>query len=75
MTLKQELYSLESLTLDKAVRSDPNTMGQLLGKDFLEFGASGKKWNRVEVFRALPSVGAVSKRQRQILSAPRKMPS
>jgi ribonuclease HI len=48
-----EVVSRELSLLNPAVRSDPHRVRELLHPDFLEFGASGRRWNLEAVVEAL----------------------
>ena len=39
----------EEALLDSAVRRQPDFVLALLAEDFVEFGASGKTWNRQQI--------------------------
>jgi ribonuclease HI len=49
-----EVLTLERALLDPEVRHDPQRLDALLHDDFLEFGASGRRWNKAAVVAALP---------------------
>ena len=49
----QEVLELERQLLDPAVRKDHVALERLLHSDFVEFGASGRVWDKEEVMRAL----------------------
>ena len=52
-SLEEELRRLEVQTLDQSVRTNPKTMGSLLHEDFVEFGASGRRWSKASVLKSL----------------------
>ncbi len=43
----------ERALLDPAVRRDPELAGALLDPDFVEFGASGRSWDRTSILVAM----------------------
>jgi ribonuclease HI len=49
-----EVLALERALLDPEVRHDPQHLDALLHEDFLEFGASGRRWDKAAVVAALP---------------------
>jgi len=53
--LKALLHQLEQSILDPAVRADPARMRALLAPEFIEFGASGRVFNRDAIVAALAS--------------------
>lgn len=55
--LKAELHALEQRLLDPAVRADPARVRAMLTPDFLEFGASGRVFDRDAIVAALASEG------------------
>ncbi|MEV6418557.1 nuclear transport factor 2 family protein [Streptomyces sp. NPDC051662] len=44
--------------LDRAVRSSPALLAELLHPEFREFGASGREWNRASVIALLTEGGS-----------------
>ncbi|MFE2032652.1 DUF4440 domain-containing protein [Streptomyces scopuliridis] len=46
--------------LDRAVRSSPALLAELLHPDFREFGASGREWDRASVITMLTEQGGAS---------------
>jgi hypothetical protein len=56
--LTTTLRALEESILDPAVRSDPARMRALLAPDFVEFGASGRVFDRDAIIAALANEGA-----------------
>lgn len=55
-----EVIRREKLLLDPAVRTSGEDVSALLHPDFVEFGASGRFWDRESVIAALRSDPAVS---------------
>ncbi len=53
--LKAELLALEQRLLDPAVRAVPAQVGALLAPEFVEFGASGRVFNRDAILAMLAS--------------------
>lgn len=51
--ISEHLYSLEESLLDPAVRRDRSRLLELLDPDFLEFGSSGRTWNRNTIIELL----------------------
>jgi ribonuclease HI len=51
----QQVAQLELALLLPAVRADPTRLESLLHPDFVEVGASGRRWSRDEVIAALIS--------------------
>ncbi len=47
------LRSLEQALLDPAIRRDRAQVGALLADDFIEFGSSGRVWNRQQIIELL----------------------
>lgn len=52
-TLSDELRSLEERLLDPEVRRDRTAVASLLATDFLEFGSSGRTFNREQILDVL----------------------
>lgn len=50
----------ERLLLEPAVRADRSRVTQLLHPDFVEFGASGRVWDRASIIESLAADPAVS---------------
>jgi hypothetical protein len=48
-----EVVRLELLLLEPQVRRDPERLASLLHKDFVEYGASGRRWDRASVALAV----------------------
>jgi ribonuclease HI len=55
-----DVVRLERLLLDPAVRADAGAVDRLLHPDFVEFGASGRVWDRTSMIAALAADSAVS---------------
>jgi len=53
MTLHMHILRLEERLLEPAVRLDESILDDLLADDFVEFGASGGVWNKIEVIAGL----------------------
>jgi hypothetical protein len=51
--LTTHLISLELQLQDSSTRKDPAAIGELLSKDFREFGASGRIWDRATLLETL----------------------
>jgi hypothetical protein len=51
--LAAHLIALELRLQDSSVRKDPAAIGELLSKDFREFGASGRIWDRATILETL----------------------
>ena len=54
-TLEQELRDLEERHLRSDVRSSPQAIGALLADEFVEFGSSGRVFDRTAVIESLPT--------------------
>ncbi|PZW96354.1 hypothetical protein DFS28_106251 [Pseudomonas sp. 478] len=54
MDLSQKLLHLEQRLLSRATRRDAEEISCLIADDFVEFGASGGVWNKVELVEQLP---------------------
>jgi len=52
---EETLRQLEESHLRPEFRSSPSSIEALLSADFLEFGSSGRVWDRAAVVAALPS--------------------
>ncbi|WP_158437833.1 nuclear transport factor 2 family protein [Naasia lichenicola] len=48
-----EATRLELLLIEPEVRADPHRLTTLLHADFVEFGASGRRWDRAGIIAAL----------------------
>lgn len=55
--LAEEACALELRLLDPNVRSQPALVAELLHDDFIEFGASGRRWTKPEIIAALSTEG------------------
>ncbi|EMN8651959.1 TPA: DUF4440 domain-containing protein [Pseudomonas aeruginosa] len=55
MDIRLEILALEQLLLDPEARKNDRLLKQLLAEDFVEFGAVGKSWTKVEVIVGLKS--------------------
>ena len=53
MTLEQELQDLEIQMMDPAARRSPESFAHLLADDFVEFGSSGRAYDKQQVLDAL----------------------
>jgi hypothetical protein len=51
--LSAQLRALEERLLDPEVRASPEQAGELLADEFLEFGSSGRCYNKAQVLQAL----------------------
>jgi hypothetical protein len=51
----EELRSLELSALDPTVRSSPGLLSRLLADDFIEFGSSGKIYDKQQIIDQLQS--------------------
>jgi hypothetical protein len=56
--LTEQLLKLELELMDPKRRRDPATLAHLLTEDFLEFGKSGRTFNKTEILAAIASPGA-----------------
>ena len=61
--LTAELRSYEERILDPAVRADPAQVRALLAPEFIEFGASGRVFDRDAILAALAAEGPREARQ------------
>jgi len=52
--MKQHIYDLELLLLDPSVRQSAAQLSQLIADDFIEFGSSGKVYNKQDMLDLLP---------------------
>lgn len=52
-TVLQEVIGLELVLLNPLVRAIPEEVGELLHADFVEYGASGRVWDRASLVAAL----------------------
>jgi len=53
--LRDEILELEQSCLLPEVRADPARLAALIADDFLEFGSSGRTWNRATVLSEVPT--------------------
>src|SRR5438445_4816224 len=53
VTLEQELQDLEYQMMDPAARRSPESLAHLLAEDFVEFGSSGRVYDKQQVLTAL----------------------
>ncbi len=56
-TDRTEIGDAERRLLDPAVRGDPTSLATLLAHDFVEIGASGRRYDRSQVIAALADEG------------------
>lgn len=54
MELSDHLLMLERRLQQAEVRADRQALEALLADDFLEFGASGGRWDKAQVLHSLP---------------------
>jgi hypothetical protein len=52
--MKQHIYDLELLLLEPSVRQSIAQLNQLIADDFVEFGSSGKVYNKQDILNFLP---------------------
>lgn len=52
--MKQHIYDLELLLLEPSVRQSVSQLNQLIADDFVEFGSSGKVYNKQDILDLLP---------------------
>ena len=50
-----EIRELEAACLDVEVRADADRLASLIADDFVEFGSSGRVWDKASVLEAVPS--------------------
>jgi hypothetical protein len=55
--LRDELKALELSLMDPAMRGNPDAVGALLAPEFVEFGASGRVFDRAAIVAALAAEG------------------
>lgn len=55
LDLIEEACRLETQLLDPKVRLQPSLVAELLHKDFIEYGSSGRRWTRDDIIVALSS--------------------
>lgn len=58
--LAEQIRALEEDLLDPAVRSDPERLEGLLADEFVEFGSSGRVWDKAAVVAELPDLSDAS---------------
>lgn len=58
-TISAAVVAAEQRLLDPAVRADATQVAELLHEDFVEFGASGRRWDRASIIEALSSEPAL----------------
>ncbi len=51
----EEVIRLERLLLEKSTRKDLEALQKLIADDFIEFGSSGKIYNKFDVIASLPN--------------------
>ncbi len=56
MSLASELLALEKRLLDPHTRSSPEEISAILSDDFLEFGSSGKIYDKVKAVEVLAAL-------------------
>jgi hypothetical protein len=59
--LRAQMKALEERLLQREVRSDEASLARLIADDFVEFGASGKVWNKSEVISGLKTEAFVTR--------------
>ncbi len=52
-TAVQQAIEGELRLLEPAVRKDPEAVGALLHEEFIEFGASGRRWDRPSIIASM----------------------
>ena len=55
MSLEERILALERKLLDPDVRASSQELDRLIADDFVEFGNSGRIWNKRDVLSALPT--------------------
>jgi hypothetical protein len=55
MPFAAEVIRLEELLLDQSARKDLKTLQNLIADDFVEFGSSGRIFNKSDVIASLPN--------------------
>ncbi len=53
-SVKLEILHLEKALLSNEVRRNVEALSELIADDFIEFGKSGKVWNKGDVLASLP---------------------
>jgi hypothetical protein len=56
----QEIRALEEASLDPEVRADRERLAALLADDFVEFGSSGRVWDKASVLQLVTSERGLS---------------
>ena len=59
MSLEERILALERKLLDPDVRASSQELDRLIADDFVEFGSSGRIWNKRDVLSALPTESGV----------------
>ena len=68
-SVKLEMLKLEKALLSKEVRSNVEALNLLIAESFIEFGKSGKVWNKGSILASLPLEGEINGEiQREILN-------
>ena len=49
-----QVFELEKALLSNEVRRNPQALNLLIADDFVEFGKSGKVWNKCDILASLP---------------------
>ena len=49
-----QIFELEKALLSNEVRRNPHALNLLIADDFVEFGKSGKVWNKCDILASLP---------------------
>ena len=49
-----QIFELEKALLSNEVRRNPHALNLLIADDFVEFGKSGKVWNKGDILASLP---------------------
>ena len=57
--LTKEVINLESYSLSPKVRKSKKELEKLFSEDFIEYGASGKVYTKLDVVNALPYKGEI----------------
>lgn len=63
-----EVVDLERALLSDAVRSDPDAVAALLDPAWTEVGASGRRWNRVDMLATLATAAPLGDAELEVLS-------
>lgn len=58
--LSDEIRGLEESLLDPELRADPVRIEALIADAFVEFGSSGRVWDKADVVRELPAESGLS---------------